>query len=121
MLKRNPAALAHPLWLLRPQTGAYRSDEIRTLASNLLDAALGNWVDGEGFGFQAPSSASGLTGPSAPGLQGTEMWLSIVWLLADLLGESDALEYRPRGIHRPEPARGIPLGDAASPALDTAH
>ena len=105
----NVLDVAHPLWLLRPQTGAYRSDEIRTLASNLLDAALGNWVDGAGFGFQAPSSASGLTGASAPGLQGTEMWLSIVWLLADLLGESDALGYRPRGIHRPEPARGIPL------------
>lgn len=105
----NVLDVAHPLWLLRPQTGAYRSVEIRALASNLLDAALGNWVDGEGFGFQAPSSASGLTGPSAPGLQGTEMWLSIVWLLADLLGESDALGYRPRGIHRPERARGIPL------------
>lgn len=105
----NVLDVAHPLWLLRPQTGAYRSDEIRTLASNLLDAALGNWVDGAGFGFQAPSSASGLTGASAPGLQGTEMWLSIVWLLADLLGESDALGYRPRGIHRPEPARGILL------------
>ncbi|KQQ67231.1 acyltransferase [Microbacterium sp. Leaf320] len=117
----NVLDVAHPLWLLRPQTGAYRSDEIRALASNLLDAALDNWVDGEGFGFQTPSSSSGLTGASAPGLQGTEMWLSIVWLLADLLGESDALEYRPRGIHRPEPARGIPLGEAASPALDTAH
>ncbi|WP_431075144.1 acyltransferase [Microbacterium phyllosphaerae] len=107
----NVLDVAHPLWLLRPQTGSYRSDDVRTLASSLLDAALGNWVDGEGFGFQAPSSASGLTGPSAPGLQGTEMWLSIVWLLADLLGESEALGYRPRGIHRPEPARGIPLDD----------
>ncbi|MGJ0389829.1 acyltransferase [Microbacterium sp. CGR1] len=105
----NVLDVAHPLWLLRPQVGSYRSAEIRALASSLLDSALGNWVDGEGFGFQAPSSASGLTGPSAPGLQGAEMWLSIVWLLADLLGESDALEYRPRGIHRPEPARGIPL------------
>lgn len=105
----NVLDVAHPLWLLRPQTGAYRADEIRALAANLLDTALGNWIDGEGFGFRAPSSASGLTGPSAPGLQGTEMWLSIVWLLADLLGESDALGYRPRGIHRPEPARGIPL------------
>jgi hypothetical protein len=32
---------------------------------------------------------------------GTEMWLSIVWLLADVLGESSSLGYRPRGIHRP--------------------
>ena len=105
----NVLDVAHPLWLLRPQVGAYRSLEIQELASGLLDAALGNWIDGEGFGFRAPSSASGLTGPAAPGLQGTEMWLSIVWLLADLLGESDALGYRPRGIHRPEPARGLPL------------
>jgi len=108
----NVLDVAHPLWLLRPQAGVYRSEEIRRLASGLLDAALGNWIDGEGFGFQAPSSANGLTGDSAPGLQGTEMWLSIVWLLADLLGESDALGYRPGGIHRPKPARRIPLDDA---------
>lgn len=39
-----------------------------------------------------------------PGLQGTEMWLAIAWYLADLLGVSDALGYRPRGVHRPEPS-----------------
>jgi hypothetical protein len=32
------------------------------------------------------------------------MWLAIIWLLADVLGLSDVLGYRPRGIHRPEPA-----------------
>ena len=35
---------------------------------------------------------------------GTEMWLAIIWLLAEVLGESGALGYRPRGVHRPEPA-----------------
>lgn len=36
------------------------------------------------------------------------MWLAIVWLLADYLGESEALGYRPRGVHRPEPASTWP-------------
>jgi hypothetical protein len=34
------------------------------------------------------------------------MWLAIVWLLADVVGASDLLGYRPRGVHRPEPAVG---------------
>jgi len=29
------------------------------------------------------------------------MWLAIIWLLSDYLGHSDALGYRPRGVHRP--------------------
>lgn len=32
------------------------------------------------------------------------MWLAILWYLADLAGVADALGYRPRGVHRPEPA-----------------
>jgi hypothetical protein len=32
------------------------------------------------------------------------MWLAIIWYLADILGESQPLGYRPRGVHRPEPA-----------------
>ncbi|MER6010687.1 hypothetical protein [Streptomyces bluensis] len=39
------------------------------------------------------------------GRPGAGMWLAIIWLLADLLGRSDALGYRPRGVHRPEPSR----------------
>ena len=31
------------------------------------------------------------------------MWLSIVYLLADHLGESDGLSWRPQGVHRLEP------------------
>jgi len=37
------------------------------------------------------------------------MWLSVTWLLADYLGRSDALGYRPRGVHRPEPALRLPI------------
>ena len=41
-------------------------------------------------------------------LHDTEMWLSITWLIADLLGISDALGYRPKGVHRPEVALTMP-------------
>ena len=36
------------------------------------------------------------------------MWLAITWYLADLTGRADLLGYRPRGVHRPEPARALP-------------
>ena len=30
---------------------------------------------------------------------------ALIWCLTALLGRSDELGYRPRGVHRPEPAR----------------
>ncbi|WZH38713.1 MAG: acyltransferase [Microbacterium enclense] len=86
--------IAHPLWLTR-STG-YRTGEVRALAGELLRHALSGWHEGAGMAFR-------LDGDD-PGLQGTEMWLAIIWYLADLLECSDALGYRPRGVHRPEPA-----------------
>jgi hypothetical protein len=105
----NVLDVAHPLWLCTRQLGgarggddAYRAAEIRAWAEHRLTTALATWQDGKGFGF-----GPGTTGPGPePGLQGTEMWLAIVWLLADLVGRSDSLGYRPRGVHRPEPADG---------------
>jgi acetyltransferase-like isoleucine patch superfamily enzyme len=101
----NVLDVAHPLWLCTRQfgrgAGGYRSGEIRDWAERQLTTVLPRWRDGLGFGF-GPGAAG--PGPEA-GLQGTEMWLAIVWYLADLLGRSDELGYRPRGIHRPEPAR----------------
>lgn len=91
----NVLDVAHPLWLARRQT-SYRSEEITGIARRLLDDALAAYVPGKGFGFARDDE---------PGLQGTEMWASIIWFLADLLGLSDALGYEPRGVHRPEPAR----------------
>ena len=98
----NVLDVAHPLWLAR--ASGHRGDEATALARRLLDDALEQWADEAGFAFlAADESTAGLPG-SAPGLQGTEMWLAIVWYLADLAGLADALGYRPRGIHRPEPA-----------------
>ncbi|WIM15650.1 MULTISPECIES: acyltransferase [unclassified Microbacterium] len=86
--------IAHPLWLTRDR--GYRTTQTRDLAEDLLHHALDNWHPGAGMAFRAEATD--------PGLQGTEMWLAIIWYLADLLGVSDALGYRPRGVHRPEPA-----------------
>nr|WP_316959268.1 DapH/DapD/GlmU-related protein [Streptomyces sp. TRM68367] len=97
----NVLDVVHPLWLCARQTG-HRAEEARAWAATQLPAALRRWHPGEGFAF-GPSPDG--TGPGRlPGLQGTEMWLAIIWLLADLLGLSDALGYRPRGVHRPEAA-----------------
>ncbi|MDL5200015.1 hypothetical protein [Streptomyces sp. ALI-76-A] len=61
----------------------------------------------------------GSAGPGPePGLQGTEMWLAVIWLLADLLGRSGELGYRPRGIHRPDPFRPAVPFDRDMPEPD---
>lgn len=100
----NVLDVIHPLWLCAKQT-SHRRREGEEWARSQLDAALPRWQDGAGFAF-APSR--GTDAQLTPGLQGTEMWLAIVWLLADYLGESEALGYRPRGVHRPEPASTWP-------------
>ncbi|WAU81732.1 acyltransferase [Streptomyces sp. Qhu-G9] len=99
----NVLDVAHPLWLAGRQTD-HRTAEARSWAGEQLAHALRGWRDGAGFGFGPPGE--GGSGPGRdPGLQGTEMWLAIIWLLADLVGVSDRLGYRPRGVHRPEAAR----------------
>ncbi|RAZ33151.1 acyltransferase [Microbacterium sp. SMR1] len=90
----NVLDVTHPLWLT--QAAGYRRAEVDDLAVRLLDHVLGGWQPGAGMSFRLAGAE--------PGLQGTEMWLAIAWYLADLLGVSDALGYRPRGVHRPEPA-----------------
>ena len=97
----NVLDVIHPLWLCARQT-THRSEEARSWAASQLTAALGRWHPSGGFAFGP--TADGLGPGREPGLQGTEMWLAIVWLLADVVGVADALGYRPRGIHRPEPA-----------------
>jgi acetyltransferase-like isoleucine patch superfamily enzyme len=99
----NVLDVIHPLWLAGRQTD-YRRDEVTSIAAALLNDALGHWTDGQGFGFQAPTRTAASAAVTTPGLQGTEMWLAIIWLLADVLGIAAETGYRPRGVHRPEPA-----------------
>jgi acetyltransferase-like isoleucine patch superfamily enzyme len=82
----------HPLLLCLMQTD-HRRAEAEEIARRVITRAGERWVDGEGFAF-----ADG----QAPGLQGTEMWLSVVHLAAKLLGEDDAFIFVPRGVHRTE-------------------
>jgi len=96
----NVLDIIHPLWLCRKQT-PHRAEEIKAVALFHWKRAMSKWVDGQGFSFELEQ---GNTPASQSGLQGTEMWLSIVWLMADLLGIAPALGYRPRGVHRPEVA-----------------
>ncbi|WP_211373546.1 hypothetical protein [Agromyces allii] len=94
----NILDIIHPLWLAARQSSR-RREEGEEWARAQLDRALTNWNDGEGFAFAPHSDGA----DSVPGLQGTEMWLTIVWLLADYLGVSDGLGYRPAGVHNPDP------------------
>lgn len=83
----------HPLLLCLAQTD-HRRPEAEAIARAIILRAGERWVDGAGFAF-----ADG----QVPGLQGTEMWLSVVYLAAKLLGIESSFPFRPRGVHRTEP------------------
>ena len=89
----NYLDVVHPLWLCLKQT-AHRRDEAEDWVRRHLPKVLREWQRNRGFSFDLARRA--------PGLQGTEMWLSIVYLMADVLGMSARLGYRPRGVHRTE-------------------
>lgn len=91
----NVLDVAHPLWLCLRQT-PHRRAEAEAWLARRLPRYLGLWVEGRGFDFEIARRK--------PSLQGTEMWLSILWIMADVLGCSEALGYRPRGVHRLEVA-----------------
>lgn len=93
----NVLDVVHPLWLCARQVD-HRRGEVRDAIASLLARTLDHWVDGAGFAFGDGDE---------PGLQGTEMWLSIVYLMAHLLGEAGGLSWRPRGVHRLEPAGSL--------------
>ena len=80
----------HPLLLCLQQTD-HRRREAEAIAVAVIARAEQRWVAGEGFAF-----ADG----QAPSLQGTEMWLSVVHLAADLLGIADEFAFVPKGVHR---------------------
>jgi hypothetical protein len=90
----NLLDIVHPLWLCAKQTD-HRQDEIRNIMTDQVHAIMSRWIPHRGFFFKADLE---------PGLQGTEMWLSILYIAADYLGLSSSLRYRPKGVHRTEVA-----------------
>ena len=83
----------HPLRLCLAGTD-HRRAEAEAIAEAIILQAPDRWLAGDGFPF-----ADGQPGS----LQGTEMWLSVVHLAADLLGLSGAFPFVPKGVHRTRP------------------
>ncbi|MDO1582871.1 acyltransferase [Rhizobium oryzicola] len=86
----------HPLLLCLEQTG-HRREEAKTIATEIILKLSPLWQRGRGLPF-----AEG----HEPGLQGTEMGLSLLWLAAKLLGLEESLSFTPKGTHRFSAALG---------------
>lgn len=88
----NVLDIIHPLWLAKKQTD-YRSIEGKEFAINWINKIIENWVPDKGFAFV-------LSEYDNTSLMGTEMWLSILYIMCDYIGISDMLSYSPKGVHR---------------------
>jgi acetyltransferase-like isoleucine patch superfamily enzyme len=91
--------IVHPLWLCSKQT-SYRRNEGKIWMEVQLNRILSCWQEGRGFSFELETSKE-------PTLQGTEMWLSILYLICDYLGIALGLSYIPKGVHRPQVALNL--------------
>lgn len=88
----NVLDIIHPLWLARKVTD-YRSIEVKELAVVWINRIIEKWVSGNGFAFV-------LSDLENPSLMGTEMWLSILYIMCDYLGIEHLLNFSPKGVHR---------------------
>ncbi len=100
----NVLDVVHPLWLCARQTH-HRSAEAAARVAEAVELIIDHWVPTRGFAFDRNE---------APGLQGTEMWLSVLALAADYLGLAGDLPFGLKGVHRAEPA--LPIAAMPSPA-----
>lgn len=90
--------VVHPLWLCFKQTD-YRRDEAEQWIRDRLPIVIESWIDGEGFPFDLAQRR--------PSLQGTEMWLTIIYIMSDLLSISNDISFTPNGVHRMSPAAAL--------------
>lgn len=87
----------HPLWLCLKQTD-HRREQAEAVAEDILLQAPNRWHAGRGLAFANGQQAS---------LQGTEMWLSTLYLAADVIGLDGEFPFNPQGVHR---TRAVGLG-----------
>lgn len=80
----------HPLQLCLTQSD-HRRAEAESVAEEILQRIDPLWIDGRGMPFAADQ---------LPGLQGTEMWLSIAALTSHFLDLDVDFPFKPQGIHR---------------------
>jgi len=95
----NVLDVVHPLWLCLRQTDHRRSEAQKWILDR-LPQILTRWQSQRGMAFDPLAEGP----PGQPGLQGTEMWLSISYLMATTLRLADHHSYRPIGVHRLLPA-----------------
>jgi hypothetical protein len=90
----NSLDVVHPLMICAGQT-SHRAPEIGQAVARLVQGLETRWQKDVGFAFSESEQ---------PGLQGTEMWLSIAALAALRLGLADRMSFGLAGIHRFSPA-----------------
>lgn len=83
-----------PLWIFKTKLTKKQYFAARKWCMVQLDRMFESWCDNKGFSFE-------LSKEYAPTLQGTEMWLSILWYLCDFMQEGSAKEFSPKGVHFP--------------------
>ena len=66
---------------------------MKELAVVWINRIIEKWVSGNGFAFV-------LSDLENPSLMGTEMWLSILYIMCDYLGIEHLLNFSPKGVHR---------------------
>lgn len=81
--------IIHPLYFAKGFT-SYRQSEGEAWCVKMLPVFMEKYTK-EGFAFKFGTEAS---------LKGTEMWLSIIFLMCDYLGFGHLLGYEPKGVHR---------------------
>lgn len=81
--------IIHPLYYAAQFT-KHRKSEGEAWCVKMLPVFLSS-AQKEGFAFEKGGEAS---------LKGTEMWLSIIYLMCDYMGLSHLLTYEPKGVHR---------------------
>lgn len=82
--------IIHPLYMASHFT-SYRKSEGEAWCVKMLPVFMERFDLRSGFSFAFGGEAS---------LKGTEMWLSIIYLMCDYLGISEQLGYEPKGVHR---------------------
>jgi acetyltransferase-like isoleucine patch superfamily enzyme len=97
----NLLDVVFPLWLAGRQTD-HRRDDVRRVLEGILETHMPRWLDAAGFAFAPEADPQSPAG--RPGLQGTEMGVSIVFTAAQALGLAEELGYKLRGIHRLSPS-----------------
>lgn len=81
--------IIHPLYFAKGFT-SYRTSEGEAWCVKMLPEFM-KMITDDGFPFRTGGE---------PSLKGTEMWLSIIYLMCDYLGLGNLLGYEPKGVHR---------------------